>query len=107
MQVFENVARTLRASLTRDDSDVPQGWPHDLRELGARATAASTAYGLRAMLLLEGSLAPDLLPVANRLKERAGPGGGYAAQTQRAATARGDRGGPGDAAADRRDCSPG
>ena len=84
VQVFENVARTLRAGLTRDDSDVPQGWPHDLRELGARATAASTAYGLRAMLLLEGSLAPDLLPVANRLKERAGPGGGYAAQTQRA-----------------------
>jgi hypothetical protein len=35
------------------------------------------------MLLIEGSLAPDLLPVADRLKERAGPGGGYAAQTQR------------------------
>ena len=83
VQVFENVARALRAGLTRDDSDVPQGWPHDLRQLGGRATAASTAYGLRAMLLLEGSLAPDLLPVANRLKERA-PGGGYAAQTQRA-----------------------
>jgi hypothetical protein len=33
--------------------------------------------------VLEGSLAPDLMPVANRLKERAGPGGGYAAQTQR------------------------
>ena len=84
VQVFENVAQALRASLTRDDRDVPQGWPHDLRQLGGRATAASTAYGLRAMLLLEGSLAPDLLPVANRLKDRAGPGGGYAAQTQRA-----------------------
>ncbi len=83
LQVFENVAEALRASLTRDAADDPQGWPHDLRRLGGRATAASTAYGLRAMLLLEGSLAPDLLPVASRLKERAGPGGGYAAQTQR------------------------
>jgi transcriptional regulator with XRE-family HTH domain len=83
LQVFENVAAALRASLTRDESGEPQGWPHDLRRLGTRATAASTAYGLRAMLLLEGSLAPDLLPVANRLKERAGPGGGYAAQSQR------------------------
>jgi hypothetical protein len=83
LQVFDNVAGALRAGLTRDGSSEPQGWPHDLRRLGGRATAASTAYGLRAMLLLEGSLAPDLLPVANRLKERAGPGGGYAAQTQR------------------------
>jgi transcriptional regulator with XRE-family HTH domain len=83
LQVFENVAAALRASLTRDETGEPQGWPHDLRRLGGRATAASTAYGLRAMLLLEGSLAPDLLPVANRLKERAGPGGGYAAQSQR------------------------
>ena len=81
--MFENVAGALRASLTRDKNDQPQGWPHDLRRVGGRATAASTAYGLRAMLLLEGSLAPDLLPVANRLKERAGPGGGYAAQSQR------------------------
>ena len=83
LQVFENVAGALRASLTRDKNDQPQGWPHDLRRVGGRATAASTAYGLRAMLLLEGTLAPDLLPVANRLKERAGPGGGYAAQSQR------------------------
>ncbi len=83
LQVLENVAGALRASLTRDKNDQPLGWPHDLRRVGGRATAASTAYGLRAMLLLEGSLAPDLLPVANRLKERAGPGGGYAAQSQR------------------------
>ena len=83
LQVFEGVAGALRASLTRDERGMPQGWPHDLRRVGGRATAASTAYGLRAMLLLEGSLAPDLLPVANRLKEAAEPSGGYAAQTQR------------------------
>ena len=83
LQVFEGVARALRDSLSRDEHGQPQGWPHDLRRLGGRATAASTAYGLRAMLVLEGSLAPDLMPVASRLKERAGPGGGYAAQTQR------------------------
>jgi len=83
IQVFENVAQTLRASLTCSEDGEPLGWPHDLRQLGGRATAASTAYGLRAMLLIEGSLAPDLLPVANRLKERAGKGGGYSAQSQR------------------------
>jgi hypothetical protein len=83
IQVFGNVAQALRASLTRDEAGEPLGWPHDLRQLGGRATAASTAYGLRAMLLIEGSLAPDLLPVASRLKERAGTGGGYSAQTQR------------------------
>jgi hypothetical protein len=83
IQVFENVAQTLRASLTRSEDGEPLGWPHDLRQLGGRATAASTAYGLRTMLLIEGSLAPDLLPVASRLKDRAGKGGGYSAQSQR------------------------
>jgi hypothetical protein len=83
IQVFENVAQTLRASLTRSKDGEPLGWHHDLRQLGGRATAASTAYGLRAMLLIEGSLAPDLLPVANRLKEWAGEGGGYSAHSQR------------------------
>jgi transcriptional regulator with XRE-family HTH domain len=83
LREFESVARALRASLTRDENGQPQGWPHDLLRLGAPATSLSTAYGLRAMLLLEGFLAPDLVPVASRLKEREEPGGGYAALAQR------------------------
>jgi transcriptional regulator with XRE-family HTH domain len=82
LQVFGNVARALRDSLTRDADGTPQGWPHDLRQLGVIATHPSTAYGLRAMLLLEGSLAPDLVPVATRLREGASPTGGYAVATQ-------------------------
>jgi transcriptional regulator with XRE-family HTH domain len=83
LQVFDNVARALRGSLTRAADGTPQGWPRDLRQLGARATNLSSAFGLQAMLLLEGSLAPDLVPVAIRLKEGASPTGGYGAVTQR------------------------
>lgn len=83
LQVFDNVAHALRGSLTRDADGTAQGWPRDLRQLGARATNLSSAFGLQAMLLLEGSLAPDLVPVATRLKEGASPEGGYGALTQR------------------------
>jgi transcriptional regulator with XRE-family HTH domain len=82
LQVFSNAARALRDSLTSDEDGTPQGWPEELRELGGRATNLSTAFGLRAMLLLEGYLATDLVPVAVRLRNRASPTGGYAAKTQ-------------------------
>jgi len=81
-QEFRNVARALRGSLTRDTADAPQGWPPDLRQLGGRISHVSTAFGLRAMLLLEGSLAADLVPVATQLSDGASPTGGYAAKTQ-------------------------
>ena len=83
LQVFDNVARALRGSLTRDADGTPQGWPRDLRGLGSRATDLSSAFGLQTMLLLEGSLALDLVPVAIRLRDAASPTGGYAAMTQR------------------------
>jgi transcriptional regulator with XRE-family HTH domain len=83
LQVFDNVAHALRGSLTRDADGTAQGWPRDLRQLGARATNLSSAFGLQTMLLLEGSLAADLVPVATRLKEGASPAGGYGALTQR------------------------
>ncbi len=83
LQVFDNVAGALRDSLTREGAGAAQGWPHDLRRLGTRATPLSTAFGLRAMLLLEGSLAADLVPVAARLRDGASQTGGYAADSQR------------------------
>ena len=83
LQVFDNVAGALRDSLTREGAGTAQGWPHDLRRLGTRATPLSTAFGLRAMLLLEGSLAADLVPVAARLRDGASRTGGYAADSQR------------------------
>ena len=81
-QVFRNVARALRDSLTRNADGVPQGWPPDLRQLATGASHVSTAFGLRAMLLLEDSLAADLVPVATELRDGASPTGGYAAKSQ-------------------------
>lgn len=82
-QVFRNVAGALRGSLTTGADGAPEGWPPDLRQLGAVASHVSTAFGLRAMLLLEDSLADDLVPVATRLSEGASPTGGYAIKSQR------------------------
>lgn len=83
IQVFGDVAAALRDSLTKSADRTPQGWPHDLRRIGARATHLSTAFGLQTMLLLEGALAADLVPVATRLRDGASQTGGYAALSQR------------------------
>jgi transcriptional regulator with XRE-family HTH domain len=83
IQVFGDVAAALRDSLTKSADHTPQGWPHDLRRIGARATHLSTAFGLQTMLLLEGALAADLVPVATRLRDGASQTGGYAALSQR------------------------
>jgi hypothetical protein len=80
-QTFKNVARALRRSLTSDATG-KTGWRHDLRELPGGPTAVSTAYGIRAMLLLEDGLAADLIPVAKSLNEMAHPSGGYRSSGQ-------------------------
>lgn len=82
LHTFQNVARALRDCLARDADGKATGWPRDLRVLPATATAASTAFGLRTMLLLEDGLAADLIPVAENLREMAGPAGGYASHEQ-------------------------
>ena len=61
------------------------GWPRDLRELPelpGEATPTSTAYGIKAMLLLEDGLAADLVPVADSLRKMSLRGGGYAGREQ-------------------------
>jgi len=77
---FRRITAALRDALVLDAEG--NGWPHDLRKSSKPVTALSTSYGIRAMLLLEGSLAPDLIPAAEYLRERASPQGGYKAQTQ-------------------------
>ena len=81
LQTFRNVAKALRESLTKGVDGRP-GWQHDLRRLPGEPTAVSTAYGIRAMMLLEDGLAADLIPVAENLKTMAYPGGGYASRGQ-------------------------
>jgi hypothetical protein len=72
-QTFTDVARALRDCLVRNADGRPLGWPRDLRELPGEATLASTAYGIKTMLLLEDGLAADLVPVAENLKKMAFP----------------------------------
>jgi hypothetical protein len=80
-QTFHNVAAALRGGLARDTDGRPKGWPRDLR-LPGEATPASTAYGIKAMLLLEDGLAADLMPVAESLRKMALPAGGFAGREQ-------------------------
>ena len=82
LQVFHNVADALRGCLVRDANGRPVGWPYDLRDLSGEATALSTAYGIRTMLLLEDGLAADLVPVAHSLRKMARPAGGFAGREQ-------------------------
>jgi hypothetical protein len=85
LQTFQNIAVALRGCLVRDADGRPTGWPRDLRELPelpGEATPTSTAYGIRAMLLLEDGLAADLVPVADSLRKMSLRGGGYAGREQ-------------------------
>jgi hypothetical protein len=82
LQTFQNVAQALRGCLAKDTDDKPTGWPRDLRALPGEATAASTAFGIRTMLLLEDGLAADLVPVAQSLRKMALTAGGYAGREQ-------------------------
>jgi hypothetical protein len=82
LEEFQRISQALRKALSLDGAT--KGWPHDLREGSRPITPVSTSYGLRAMLLTNGFLAPDLVPVAEWLRERASAGGGYSARAQKA-----------------------
>jgi hypothetical protein len=82
LQTFQNVGKALRACLIRDADGRPVGWPRDLRDLSGTVTPASTAYGIRTLLLLEDGLATDLVQVAGSLRKMAQPAGGYKGQGQ-------------------------
>jgi hypothetical protein len=81
MQTIQGVAVALRHCLAKDAAGRPTGWPPDLRVPG-EATATSTAFGIRTMLLLEDGLAADLVPVADSLRKMAFTAGGYAGREQ-------------------------
>jgi hypothetical protein len=77
LHTFRNVAQALRACLIRDADGKPMGWPRDLRELSGKATPASTAYGIKTLLLLEDGLATDVIQLAESLRKMALPKGGF------------------------------
>ncbi len=82
LEEFRRIAAALRDALVLDEDE--SGWPHDLRKGSRPVTPPSTSYGLKAMLLLEDSLAPDLIPVAKHLRRIGTKAGGYKARTQAA-----------------------
>jgi hypothetical protein len=75
---FQRISRALRGALAREPG--ARGWPHDLRPGSKPPTELSTSFGIKAMLLLDGCLAPDLIPVVEQLRDSSG--GGYAARAQ-------------------------
>lgn len=79
-QTLVDVQRAIRSHLIVDSGE-PVGWRHDLRQTARGATAMATAYGLKAMVLLDGHLPPDLVPLVDALRRMAVPGGGYATGT--------------------------
>ena len=83
LQTFRNVAAALRGCLVRDADGRPTGWPRDLRDVPGEATKLSTAYGIKAMLLLEDGLAADLVPVPGSLREMVFPAGGASTERPR------------------------
>ncbi len=82
LQTFGNVAAALRDCLVRDADGRPLGWPRDLRDLSGEASASSTAYGIKTMMLLEDGLAADLVPAAQNLQKMARKTGGYTGREQ-------------------------
>jgi hypothetical protein len=84
LRTFGDVGKALRDRLIRNVDGVPTGWQQDLDGPGIEATAVSTAYGIRTMLLLEdNTLAVDLIPVAQRLKGMVHKDGGYASSVHK------------------------
>jgi hypothetical protein len=82
LETFGNVATALRDCLVKDADGRLAGWPRDLRDLSGEATASSTAYGIKTMMLLEDGLAADLVPVARNLQKMARETGGYTGREQ-------------------------
>jgi hypothetical protein len=80
LEEFRRISVALRDALVPDAKG--KGWPHDLRQGSKPWTTLSTSFGIRAILLLEGSLPHDLIPVAERLRNSPFKEGGYAARSQ-------------------------
>jgi hypothetical protein len=81
LEEFQRVSQALRDSLLVGDEGTG-GWPHDLKKGSKPATPLATAFGLKTILLLEGFLAPDLIPVAEQLRN-SDRSGGYKARVQK------------------------
>jgi hypothetical protein len=81
-QELQRIAAALRdARITHEDG---VGWARDLRTGSRKPTPVSTSYALQTIILIEGHLAADLVPIVEFLRKAVAPGGNYAPEAQSA-----------------------
>lgn len=84
LAVLRRVEGALREYLTVDDDGQPVGWCHNLQRRD-RPTPVSTAFGIKAMLQIEGTFKAQLgVHLGRRLHDMAMGDGGWAAGSQMA-----------------------
>lgn len=80
--VFRSVEGALEDYLLRDEDGQPLGWSQNLQMRDREATSVSTAFGIKALLLIEEAIKADLGSLGKRLEDGAMPDGGWAASLQ-------------------------
>lgn len=80
LQVFRAVGRGLVEHLIVDDQGKPTGWRHNLQQ-SQQQTALSTAYGIKAMLVV-GEPHVDLHALETSLRSMREPHGGWFSRSQ-------------------------
>ncbi len=81
LEVFRRVGDGLEHHLQRDADGRPLGWCQNL-QTGDPPTAMSTAYGIKASLLIEETGKADLAALSRHLRDMALPGGGWGMSSQ-------------------------
>lgn len=81
LEVFRRVGDALERHLQRDAGGRPLGWCQNLQMADA-PQAVSTAYGIKASLLIEEAGKADLAALSRRLRDMARPDGGWGMSSQ-------------------------
>jgi transcriptional regulator with XRE-family HTH domain len=82
LSVFRDVESALEDYLLRDADRRPLGWCHDLQRRNRPPTPVATAFGIKALLLIEEAIKADLGSLGEHLLGQAQPDGGWSASTQ-------------------------
>jgi transcriptional regulator with XRE-family HTH domain len=82
LSVFRSVEGALEDHLLRDEDGQPLGWCQNQQMRDREPTSVSTAFGIKAVLLIEEAFKADLGSLGKRLQEGAMPDGGWAASSQ-------------------------
>jgi transcriptional regulator with XRE-family HTH domain len=81
LSVFRSVEGALEEYLHRAEDGTPLGWCQNL-QMRRPATPVSTAWGIKALLLIEEAFKADLGPLGAELQREANSDGGWGATSQ-------------------------